>query len=51
MPVNIIVKKMRKIEVFIVALLIFGFVSLSFAQDRKIDIDAFFGKFQERCPF
>ena len=38
--VTIIIRRLRKIEIFILALLIFGSMSLSFAQDRKVDINA-----------
>ena len=38
--VNIMNRRSRKTKVFIVALLIFGWTSLSFAQDRKVDINA-----------
>lgn len=37
---TIIIRRLQKIEVFIVALLIFGSINLSFAQDIKVDIVA-----------
>ncbi len=45
--VTIIIRRLRKIEVFIVALLIFGSMSLSFAQDKKVDINALVGETQK----
>ena len=38
-PVNISCRRLCKGKVFIVVLLIFGWVSLSFAQNRKVDIN------------